>query len=151
MSFDPSRLRRGEWIVGAGSVLLLVSILLLPWYGGLHTVDGWNALTRFRWLAVLTLAVAAALLFFQATRPAPAVPATLGLFVMVLGAVTAAWLIYRVGINPAGGRKIGGWVALAGALAIAYGGFASLRREGISSRDAPAVIPTVDPWARDGS
>jgi hypothetical protein len=70
---------------------------------------------------------------------------------MFLGAVTAAWLIYRVGINPTGGRKIGGWVALAGAIGIAYGGFASLRREGISSRDAPSVIPTVDPWAQGGS
>ncbi len=151
MSFDPSRLRRGEWIVGAGSVLLLVSILLLPWYGGSHTVDGWNALTRFRWLAVLTLAVAAALLFFQATRPAPALPVTLSLFVAVLGTLTAAWLIYRVGINPAGGEEDRG-VGRSGRRARNR-----LRRlclaapGGHLSGDAPAVIPTVDPWARDGS
>jgi hypothetical protein len=157
MSFDASRLRRGEWIVGAGSVVLLASIVLLPWYGyagpagSFRTVDGWNALTSFRWLAVVTLVVSAALLFFQATRPAPAVPSTLSVVVMFLGAVTAAWLIYRVGINPAGGRKIGGWVALAGAVVITYGGFSSLRVEGIAARDAPSVIPTVDPWAQGGS
>jgi hypothetical protein len=151
MSFEVLRLRRGEWIVGAGSVVLLASMLLLPWFGGSRTVNGWNALSHFRWLAVVTLVLAVALLFFQATRPAPAVPATLSLFVMFLGAVTAAWLIYRVGIDPAGGRKIGGWVALAGSIAITYGGFASLRQEGISSSDAPSVIPTVEPWTQGGS
>ena len=150
MSFDLSRLRRGEWLVGAGSIVLLASMLLLPWFGGSHTVDGWNGLTSFRWLAVLTLVLAAALLFFTVTRPAPAIPVTLSLFVCALGALTAAWLVYRVGINPTAGRKAGGWVGLAGALAITYGGFSAMRTEGIAERDAPAVIP-VDPWARSGS
>ena len=55
MSFDLSRLRRGEWIVGAGSVVLLASMLVLPWYQvGSHTVTGWNALTTFRWFAIAT-------------------------------------------------------------------------------------------------
>ena len=150
MSFDLSRLRRGEWFVGAGSIVLLASMLLLPWFGGSHAVDGWHALTHFRWLAVATLALAGALLIFQATRPAPAIPVTLSLFVCVLGALTAAWLVYRVGIDPTAGRKVGGWVALAGALAIAYGGYSSTRQEGISERDAPTVI-MVDPWAQTGS
>jgi hypothetical protein len=151
MSVERSRLRRGEWIVGAGSVLLLAPMLLLPWFGSSRTVDGWNALTHFRWLAVLTLLAAAALLFFQATRRAPAVPATLSLLVTVLGALTSAWLIYRVGIDPAGGRKVGAWIALAAAITITYGGFSSFRTEGIAGRDAPSVIPTVDPWAQGGS
>jgi hypothetical protein len=151
MSFDVSRLRGGEWIVGAGSAVLLASMLLLPWFAGSRTIDGWNALTHFRWLAAVTLAIAAGLLFFQATRAAPAVPATLSLLVMFFGAATAAWLVFRVGIDPTGGRKIGGWIGLAGALALTYGGYLSLRLEGISARDAPAVIPTVDPWAQGGS
>ena len=71
---------------------------------------------------------------------------TLAVFVAILGAVTSAWLIYRVGISPAGGRKVGGWIGLAGALGITYGAGLSLRREGISPKDAPAVIPTIDPW-----
>ena len=33
MDFDPSRLRRGEWIVGAGAVVLLASMFVLQWYG----------------------------------------------------------------------------------------------------------------------
>ena len=150
MSFDLARLRRGEWIVGAGSVALLASMLLLPWYGvGSHTVTGWNALTSFRWLALATVVLAAAMLFFQATRRAPAIPVTLDLFVAVLGAVTAAWLVYRVAINPVAGRQVGGWIGLAGAIAIAYGGFDAMRREGIEPADAPAVIPTIDPYAQE--
>jgi branched-subunit amino acid ABC-type transport system permease component len=151
MSFDLSRLRRGEWVVGAGSVVLLVSMLLLPWYGGSDTVDGWNGLTSFRWLAVVTLVLAGALLFLTATRSAPAVPVTISVVVAIFGAICAVWLIYRVAIDPVAGRKLGGWVALAGAAAIAYGGTSSVRREGISPKDAPAVIPTVDPWAEGRS
>ena len=151
MSFDPSRLGRGEWTVGAGSVVLLASMLLLPWFGGSHTIDGWNGLTHFRWLAVLTLVLSISLVLLAATRRAPAIPVTLSLFVSVLGAATSAWLIYRVAIDPTAGRKVGGWVALAGSLAIAYGGFSAMRREGISPRDAPGVIPTVDPWVEGRS
>jgi hypothetical protein len=148
MSFDLSRLRRGEWIVGAGSVALLASMLVLPWYQtGSQTVNGWNSLISFRWLALATLVLSAALLFFQATLRAPAVGVTLCWFVSVFGAITAAWLILRVGIDPPSGRKVGGWVGLAGALAIMYGGASAMRREGISSKDAPASIPTIEPWS----
>jgi hypothetical protein len=149
MSFELARLHRGEWFVGAGSVALLASMLLLPWYGGTHTIDGWNALTSFRWLVVVTLVLAGAMLFFQATRRPPAIPVTLDLFVAVLAALTAAWLVYRVAIDPVGGRQVGGWIGLAGAIAIAYGGFDAMRREGIEPGDAPAVIPTVDPYAQE--
>jgi hypothetical protein len=126
-------------------VVLLASMLSLPWYGGSQTIDGWVGLRHFRWLAVVTLVLAVALLLFQATQPAPAIPVALSVFVAIFGALTSAWLILRVGIDPPSGRKLGGWVGLAGALAIMYGGCASLRREGISPKDEPAVIPTVDP------
>jgi hypothetical protein len=151
MSFEFSRLQRGEWLVGAGSAVLLASTLALPWYGASRTVDGWNALTHLRWLIVLTLVLSAAFVAFQATRRAPAVPVALSVFVGFLGGLTAAWLIYRVGINPAGGRKVGGWIALASALAITYGGFSSLRREGVASVDSPGEIEIADPWATGDS
>src|SRR5258708_8708087 len=141
MSFELARLHRGEWFVGAGSVALLASMLLLPWYGGSHTIDGWNALTSFRWLVVVTLVVAGAMLFSQGTRRAPAIPVTLDLFVAVLGALTAAWLVYRVVIDPVGGRQVGGWIGLAGAIAIAHGGFHPMRPRGDQPRGPPAALP----------
>lgn len=153
------RLRRSEWIVGAGSVVLLASTLLLPWYGarsvagpaGARTIDGWHADTHLRWLILVTVVAGFALVLAQATRRAPAVPVTLSLPVMVLGALSALWLIYRVPIDPGGGRKLGGWIALLSACAITYGGYRSLRTEGIAARDGPATIPTVSPWAEGHS
>jgi uncharacterized membrane protein YedE/YeeE len=153
MSVDLSRLRRGEWSVAAGSVVLLVSMLVLPWYEGpfgAQTVTGWQSLIHLRWFVVVTLVASAALLYFQATRRAPAIPVTLSLIVSVLGSVCAAWLLYRVAIDPVAGRKVGAWVGLAGAIAIAYGGFSATRREGLAPHDEP-VVATIDPWAGSGS
>jgi len=153
---DFSRLRRPEWIVGAGSVALLGSMLLLPWYqvtsvsgppGPPHlvstSVDGWNGLSHGRWMMLVTIVAAFALVLCQASRRAPAIPVTLSWLTAVLGGLTVLWLIYRVVVSPAGGRDIGGWVGLVGACAIAYGGYASMRLEGIAPKDAPQEIPTI--------
>jgi hypothetical protein len=156
MNFDRSRLRWPEWTVGAGSVLLLAAMLLLPWYEFTastpppgpqyfitYSVDGWNGLQGARWLILVTILLGLALVFFQATRRAPAIPVTLSLFVALLGGIAVLWLIYRVPIDPPGGRDLGGWIGLIAACAIAYGGYKSLRREGIASADGPKEIATV--------
>jgi hypothetical protein len=156
MRFEPSRVRWPEWTVGAGSMLLLGSVLLLPWYQLsesspppgpryfiTYSLDGWNGLHSARWLLLVTIVTGLALLFFQATRRAPAIPVTFSLLAALIGALAALWLIYRVLIDPPGGRQLGGWIGLLGACAIAYGGYRSLRLEGISPADAPPEIPTV--------
>jgi hypothetical protein len=156
--FDSSRLRRGEWLAGAGGVVLLASMLLLPWYGltrvsgGIgpsffvsYSVDGWNGLTHGHWIMLVTIIVAFALLFFQGTRQAPAVPVTLSLLMTVVGALTALWLIYRDFISAAGSLKLGAFIGLASVCAIAIGGWDSLHTEGIAAKDAPGEIPTVTP------
>jgi FtsH-binding integral membrane protein len=156
MGLHQSRLRWPEWVVGAGGVGLLASMLLLPWFqlseaSGppgpaqliTYSVDGWNGLSHARWLLLVTILAAFALVLFQARLRAPAIPVTLSWVVAVLGGLSVLWLIYRVIISPAGGREIGGWIGLISAGAIAYGGFASLRLEGIARADAPQEIPTV--------
>lgn len=157
MRLRASRLRWPEWLIGAGGVVLLAAMLLLPWYqltlasGGAgpkyyvpQKVDGWHGLSNSHWLLVVTILVALATAFFQAQRRAPAIPVTLSLFASLLGGASVLWLIVRVVIDPPGGREIGGWIGLLAAAAIAYGGYASLRAEGIAREDAPAEIPTVD-------
>ena len=150
MRFDWARIRLPEYVIGAGSAVLLASMLLLPWYHlrtltGIHRVDGWNGLSHARWLLVVTVAVGFAAFLFQAARRAPAIPVTLSLFAGFLGAASAAWLIYRVLIDPPGSsRMVGGFVGLAGACAIAVGGYLSVRTEGIAPSDAPQDIPTLD-------
>ena len=109
-------------------------------------VTGWQALTDLRWLLLVTIVAAVALVFMQATRRAPAIPVTLSLIVMLLGLVTVVALIYRVLINPAaapaGGRLPRPAVARSGSRAAAT---CSLRQEGIARRDERRDIPIVRP------
>jgi hypothetical protein len=161
VEFDPSRLRRGELIVGGGALALAVAMFLLPWYGvksvlapGLAlsghptSFDGWNGLSHVRWLVLVTLLAAVLLVWLQGARRAPALPATFGAIVTVLGMLTVLALIYRVLINVPGAnslvdRKVGAYVGLVGSVAVFYGGYASLRQEGLSDRDAVTEIETV--------
>lgn len=131
-------------------------MLLMPWYtltlsshppGPIYLVsqqvDGWHGLKVAHWLLTLTALVALAVAFFQAQRRAPALPVSLTVFAMLLGGLSAVWLLVRL-IDAPGGRGIGGWIGLVGAAAVAYGGYASLRMEGIAPVDAPGEIPTID-------
>ncbi len=145
--------------------MLLGSMLLLPWftltavsgppgpqYLVKSSVDGWHGLRHAHWLLLVTILIAFALVFFQATRRAPAVPVTFSWFAVALGGLSALWLIYRVLINPPGGsRELGGFIGLFGALAITSGGYASLRLEGIAPADGPVEIPTVRLGEQGGS
>jgi hypothetical protein len=157
MRLRTSRLRWPEWVLGAGAVVLLAAMLLLPWYtltlsshppGPIflipEQVDGWNGLHASHWLLLVTVLVALAAVFLQAQRRAPALPVTFAVFASILGGVSTIWLVVRVLIDPPGGRGIGGWIGLLGAAAIAYGGYASVRMEGIARVDAPTEIPTID-------
>jgi hypothetical protein len=152
------RVRWPEWLAGLSAVVLLAVMVLVSWFsfpprasGGLgpkyfvagNSEDGWHGLPHGHWLLVATILVAFGLLFFQAARPAPPIPVTFSLLVMVLGGLTTIWLIVRVGIDPPAGRDLGGWVALVSAAVLTWAGYKSMRMEGIASEDAPQDIPTV--------
>jgi hypothetical protein len=149
MEFDPSRLRRGELLAGASAVLLAIFLAGGKWYGagsgngGSQT--GWQALTDLRWLLLITIVAAVALVIFQATRRAPAIPVTMSLIVMLLGIVTVLALIYRVLIDPPPHQEAGAYLGLLSAIGIMVGGYLSLRQEGVAARDNIAEIPIVRP------
>ena len=152
MDFDPSRLRRGELLAGAGGVLLLVFMLAVTWYGhGPRSRSGWEALVDLRWLLAVTIAAAFGLVFAQATRRAPAVPSTMSMTVTILGVLSVLALIYRVLINPPAHEQAGAFLGLISAVALACGGYLSLRQEGIARRDEPTDIPVVRPRREPGS
>lgn len=159
MSVDASRLRRGEWIVAASTVVLLACMFVLPWYGptaagrreGLtESLDGFHGLTHLRWLILITLAFALALVFLQATRRAPALPVSFSVFVTVLAIPTALWLIYRVVINvPTEDglqeQRPTAYLGLAASLALTYGAYRSMRQEDRPDPKRNAAIETVAP------
>jgi hypothetical protein len=169
MGIDISRLRPGEIIAGASAVLLLVLMFAVPWYGvkstfsstattlGVSTsINGWNSLSHLRWLLLLTIIVTLALAYYQASRQAPAIPVTLSVIVTVLGLLSTLALIYRVLINVPGSNsvvdaRVGAYLGLLCAVGILYGGFASMRREGISPQDAPSEIETIRTGQSGGS
>lgn len=130
MDFKPARLRRGEVLAGAGAVALLVFLFALPWLAPSsgHTSTGWSGLPILRWLVVVSALTALALAFTQATRPAPAIPVTLSVFVTVLGAVTVILLIIRL-LTTGSGLEAGAWLGLLAAIGITVGGFLSMREE----------------------
>jgi hypothetical protein len=148
MDFAPARLRRGELLAGAGAVLLTVFLLAGKWSS---SRSGWQTLPTLRWLLVVTIAMAFALVLAQATRRSPAVPVTFSLFVTVIGLISVLALIYRVLISPPGHQHPAAYLGLISALGLAYGGYLSLREEGIARRDAPTDIPVVGPARENGS
>ncbi|HSC01765.1 MAG TPA: hypothetical protein VLC49_00555 [Solirubrobacteraceae bacterium] len=152
MDLDPGRLRRGELLAGTGAVLLLVFLLAGKWYGhGGAARTGWEALTTLRWLLVVTIAAALALVAAQVARRSPAIPVTLSLIVAVLGPISVLALVYRVLISPPAHEQAGAFLGLLSAIGLAYGGYLSLREEGIARRDAPSEIPIVRPSAENHS
>ena len=156
-----SRLRIGEWIAGVGALVLLIVIFALPWYGlkgsaatgaravGVSTsINGYNEFTHLSWLILLTIVVVFALVFLQATRVAPALPASFSVIALVLCVLTTLWLIYRVVINVPSGdglleQKYGAYVGLLCALVMTYGAFRSLREEEHPDPERNARIPVV--------
>jgi hypothetical protein len=60
-------------------------------------------------------------------------------------------LIYRVLINPPAHEQAAAYLGLISAIVLAYGGYRSMRQEGIASRDAPSDVPVVRPGAGNHS
>jgi hypothetical protein len=137
MSFDPGRLRRGEWMAGLGAVVLLVSLFALDWYTG--GIGGWEAHTILRWFMLLTGLAGIALWALTATQPTDAVPLGAAVVTVVIAGLTTLLVAWRVLIDQPGANALvdvdlGAWIGLASAALVAVGAWLSMRDE---DRDAP--------------
>ena len=155
--------------MAASAIVLLASMFVLDWYGlnstlsptaarlGVTTsVNGWDGLTNLRWLVLIVIGCSLALVYVQATRRAPAVPASLSVLVTVPAFLLVLALIYRVLINEPGpdgyvDQKAGAFVGLISSIVLLYGGYQSMRQEGVAARDAPTEIETIRLTRADGS
>ena len=168
MSFEPRRLRGGELVAGVSAVLLL-AFMFVPWYGvkvallrgpGATLVGAdanpWDAFTVIDIYLLLTSLVALALVVFQMTQRAPAIPVSMSVVTTVLGAVAVVLILVRI-LDPPGVSglpalvasrlertvKPGAFLGLLSALGIAVGAWMSLREEGIRPEDGPQRIEIV--------
>jgi hypothetical protein len=143
------RLRSGELLAGTGAAVLLVS-LFLDWVGPVGE-SGWSSLGWVT-VAVAIAAVLAAswLTFATATaRPVTQVVAA-GVIAAVVAPVALIVLLVRTaiaqpGVDAATSIEAGGYVGLAGAVALAIGAWWSLADERTDAPQSAYVPPAPRP------
>jgi hypothetical protein len=159
--FDTGRLRFSGWLIGIASLVLLVSLFALKWYGvrsqlagtaaalqlpGLSR-DGWNSSTITRYFVLATALLGLAAWFFQASRRAPALPVTLTAMLNPLGLITSLLVFHRVVISRPGANDLvslraGGIIGLISVITVTVAAYRWLREDGIREIDGPQEIET---------
>lgn len=156
------RRRRGELVSAAAALLLLALMFLAEWFG----VDGipgrsqissaenaWHGLTVTRWVMLATIAVPLLSLIVHPVERGHGVRTATGLPIALLGTVTAILLTWRVLIElPSPGsvvdQKLGAYLGVLSAYAIALGGYDSMRgshaRRRAPSRRGRSVRPMAE-------
>jgi hypothetical protein len=158
MDFDISRLRRAEQVIGGGAIALFIFLFFFKWYGVSTNVTsiagvnlnvsrtGWETFTNSRWIWLLTIVVALAVVALVAMGRKLELPVSPAAVVTVLGAVSTLLILYRIIHHPtasasvgsfhaSAGIKLGIWLGLIAAAAITYGGYLALQ----GAPAAPAV------------
>jgi hypothetical protein len=143
VGFDAGKIRKAELVTGGGGVLLLADLFLLPWLEvrGV-SLDGWHVLTTSRWVLLVAVAAAFALVILTVLRRTPALPVLASMVTFLLGGLASLLLLYRIIHHPGFTACVGIYVGFVAALAIGYGGYLALRTERSSFGD-PRSIETV--------
>jgi hypothetical protein len=165
MNLDFSRLRRSDRIIGGGAIALFVFMFFFSWYGVSANVpslagvnlnvsrSGWDTFTNSRWIWLVTIIVALAAVVLVAIQRRLELPIPAGALVAGLGALSTLLIFYRIvhhptasasfgGFHASAGIKIGIWLGLISAAAIAYGGYLALQEEGgltVPTRERPGA------------
>lgn len=138
---DPSRLGIGEKIA-AGSALVLLISLFLPWYGvKFRSLDvggdatAWEAFSFIDIVLFLAAIVVLGLVAAKAAGALPALPTPAGTIIAAAGALALALIVYRLIDSPAPNdlpdsiditRKLGIFIALISAGALTFGGYRAM-------------------------
>jgi hypothetical protein len=153
MSFEISRLRRGERVVGVGAVLLFIFMFFFKWFGvtlpglvgsyvnaaGISTsADAWHTMEVIRWLLVLTLLASALLVVLVGSDRKLQLPLSPAVVTAGFGALSTIFVFYRVIISHPFSHaevKVGAYLGLVSCAAIAYGGYLAMTAEGTTLSD----------------
>jgi hypothetical protein len=148
---DFSKLRTGELLAGIGG-LALIGVMFLDWFGiaslggvqqqlptgipgGISTpetgIDAWQALDFIDFILLLTGATGISLAAVSAAGRKANIPLTKGVPAYVLGSVSVLLIIWRI-CDPVadGSLKIGIFLGLIAAGAVAIGGYMTATAEG---------------------
>ncbi|HKG39988.1 MAG TPA: hypothetical protein VKB25_13445 [Conexibacter sp.] len=160
MTFDLSRLRRGEQ-VAAGAAVLLFILMFFDWYSvsvsagpfGDFSVGGsaWQVFSFIDIYLFIVILAAIGLAVLTATERTPALPVTGAVIVTALAALGTLMVLYRLIDTPIGdvpdgvdvGRTIWAFLGLIAIAAITYGGYLSMRDEGTSLNDVKTQASTA--------
>ena len=149
-----SRLRQGDLVAGIGGVALLV-VMFLDWYsaGGSATFQGqdidisigfnaWQAFSITDMILALTALSGIAVAVLTASRRSPALPVAASVITSTLGALATLLVFYRIlnqpGPNDLVEVKFGAFLGFLATLAVAAGGYLSMRDE--EGEDAPMPV-----------
>jgi hypothetical protein len=160
MSFDITRLRRSDRIIGIGAVLFFIFLFFFKWYGfssnvqsiegvnvgGSFTFNGWHTFADSRWIWLITIVVALGAVAISMGALKLSSPVQPGVLVAGLGALSSLLIVYRIldhptasasfgGVHTSVGIKIGIWLGLVAAVSITYGGYLAMQDEGTSLAD----------------
>src|ERR1039457_2194055 len=112
MSFDISRLRQADRIVGIGAIAFFIFLFFFKWLGfssstplGVvsSSADGWHSFTNSRWIWLITIVVALVAVAVAAGALKLQSPVQLSVVVAGLGALSTALILYRIIHHPSGG------------------------------------------------
>src|ERR1700704_57179 len=114
MTFEFSRLRRGDRIVAVGSIALFIFMFFFKWFDikvpgiiGAYlrvanvstSVDAWHSLEYIRWLLLLTVIAGVVLVVLVGSARKLPVALSMSAVVAGLGLLSAILVLYRVLIS----------------------------------------------------
>jgi hypothetical protein len=131
-SFDPATVSRATWISAGGSIILFISVFF-SWYkvsgGGFSaSINGWDAVTTAKLVALLAL-VALVALVIEMFVPTVTLPLPASLIVIGASALAFLLVLLKMVSHPGGsgvGLAWGIFVALIAAAVATYGGYAKM-------------------------
>jgi hypothetical protein len=166
MNFDIAHLRRPDRIIGAGGVLLFVFLFFFKWFavstnassiGGVNlnanfSYNGWHTFSDSRWIWLITILVALAAVAVRVGKVELPSRVRPGVVVAGLGTLSTALIVFRIlhhptfsssfaGVHTSVGIKVGIWLGLIAAVAIAYGGSLAMQEEAVSVADVSGATP----------
>lgn len=153
------KLSPGEKIAGGSAILLFIFMFFFDWFGvkvsdvngfsGTISGEGgsaWEALELIRFILLLTVIAALVLVGLRLSDSTYEPPVPLSTVVTALGVFSVLLILFRIidpptfasfgGVSVEATRSLGIFLGLIAAGGVAYGGYSTMREEGVTFGDA---------------